>query len=181
MFNKKKILLHCCCAPCASSVFERLESEEYIVDSFFFNPNIYPINEYQRRRDELIKFCKIRGNNLIIKEDFTKWQELVKGLESEKEGGARCAVCFRARLEESAKYALENQYDFFTTVLTVSPHKNSKIINEIGYSIQEKYGIPFLEADFKKKNGFKRSMELSREYNLYRQNYCGCKYSIRVP
>jgi len=179
MIKDKKILVHSCCAPCSGSVFEKLAKDGYLIDSLFFNPNIYPLQEYERRRDELIRFSTHNKFKVIIKEDFSQWIEAVKDFESEKEGGKRCEICFSIRLEETAKYAKENNYDIFTTVLTVSPHKNSKVINEIGKSLQLKYGIDFLEADFKKNDGFKRSMELSKLYDFYRQNYCGCKYSIK--
>jgi predicted adenine nucleotide alpha hydrolase (AANH) superfamily ATPase len=174
-----KILVHSCCAPCSSSVFERL-SKEYSVTGFFYNPNIYPQSEYKRRLDEYIKFCEIMNYKIFIQEDsFEIWDNAVKGYEREPERGKRCEVCFRLRLEKAAQFAVNNEFKLFTTVLSVSPHKDSAVINKIGTEVAQRYGIEFLEADFKKQDGYKRSLELSKEYNLYRQSYCGCKYSIR--
>lgn len=175
-----KILLHTCCAPCASFVFENLIEQEYSPTGFFFNPNIYPVSEYEKRRDEAIDFFSNLNYPLVLKEtDFKDWFNYISGLENEKEGGKRCEKCFKFRLIQTAKYAKENGFDCFTTVMSISPHKNSVLLNKIGKKIEEEYGIKFLEADFKKNNGFKKSLELSKKYGLYRQNYCGCKFSIR--
>lgn len=168
--------MHTCCAPCAPYCFEKLAGEGYEVTGFFYNPNIHPESEYEKRKNELKKL----NYKVIIEEDPTKvWFDEIKGLEKEKEGGKRCEVCFWLRLEKAAIYAKENGFDAFTTVLTVSPHKNSKLINSIGKDIEKKYHIDFIEDNFKKNDGFKKTMVLSRQYGFYRQAYCGCVYSIR--
>lgn len=180
--QKPVLLLQCCCAPCSSAVLERLK-EHFRLKLYFYNPNIYPEEEYEKR---LAQFDKLLGA-----EEFSKgieilpsvyepeeFEKAVKGLENEKEGGARCTECFILRLEETAKKAKEIGADYFCTTLTVSPHKNSQLLNELGLKAQEKYGVKFLLSDFKKKEGYKRSTVLSNELGLYRQNYCGCKYSI---
>jgi len=180
--SKPVLLLQCCCAPCSSAVLERLK-EHFQIKLYFYNPNIYPASEYYKR---LAQFDKLLANadfpngidtveSEYIPDDF---YNAVKGLEDEKEGGRRCTECFILRLEASAKKAKEIGADYFCTTLTVSPHKNSLLLNELGLKAQEKYGVKFLQSDFKKKEGYKRSTELSEEYGLYRQNYCGCKYSI---
>jgi len=175
-----KILVHSCCAPCSSSVFEKLYKEYSEIYGFFYNPNIYPENEYKRRLNEYIKFADIMKYKIFIKEgSFEIWNNAVKGFENEPEKGMRCEICFRLRLEKTAQFALQNNFSLFTTVLSVSPHKDSKIINKIGKETAQKYRIEFLETDFKKQDGYKRSLELSNKYDLYRQSYCGCKYSIR--
>ena len=180
---KPKLLLHVCCAPCSSYVLEYL-NKFFNITVFYYNPNISSKEEYDKRINEELRFVKEYPFDTKIevingKYDNDTFEDIIKGLEEEKEGGARCFKCYRLRLEESAKYAKENKYDYFTTTLTISPYKNSQVLNEIGHELSEKYGIKYLYSDFKKKNGYKRSIELSREYNLYRQDYCGCKYSIR--
>ncbi len=181
--TKPKLLLHVCCAPCSSYVLEYL-NKFFNITVFYYNPNISSKEEYDKRINEELRFVKEYPFETKIevingKYDNDTFEDIIKGLEEEKEGGARCFKCYRLRLEESAKYAKENKYDYFTTTLTISPYKNSQVLNEIGHELSEKYGIKYLYSDFKKKNGYKRSIELSREYNLYRQDYCGCKYSIR--
>ena len=177
----QKLLVHSCCAPCATYSFEKLISDKFLPVAFFYNPNIHPENEYKRRLDELIKFADFKKYSLIIEEDSPEtWLNFVKGFEQEKEGGKRCEQCFRLRLEKAAILARENNFDGFTTVLTISPHKNSAIINQIGKELSEKHNIYFLEENFKKNEGFKKSLELSKEYNLYRQSYCGCIFSQKV-
>ena len=181
--KKPKLLLHVCCAPCSSYVLEYL-NKYFDITVFYYNPNISTKEEYNKRYNEEIRFVKEYPFDNKIKVingeyDNDKYEELIKGFEDEKEGGPRCFKCYRLRLEESAKYAKENKYDYFTTTLTISPYKNSKVLNDIGHELSEIYGIKYLYSDFKKKNGYKRSIELSREYNLYRQDYCGCKYSVR--
>ena len=177
--ERPKLLLHSCCAPCSTAVLERL-LPYFDISVYFYNPNIYPEEEYIKRKNEEIKLLK----ELDIKYIDTNYEnELFKkeiaGLEQEKEGGKRCKECIKMRLQKSAIYAKENDFDFFTTTLSISPHKNSKLINEIGYELEKKYNISYLFSDFKKKDGFKRSIDLSNKYNLYRQNYCGCQYSIK--
>ena len=176
--NKKPtLLLHSCCAPCSSSVIERLKNF-FNVTVYYYNPNIDSLEEYNLRYNEQQRLCKTLGVN-FVGEEHLKEQFLtcVKGYEQEKEGGSRCKLCFRLRLNKTAEYALNNGYEFFTTTLSVSPLKNSNLLNEIGKELQNEYNVNFLMADFKKENGYKRSIELSKEYNLYRQNYCGCEFS----
>lgn len=185
--SKKKILLHSCCAPCSTAVIERLKAD-YDITIFYYNPNIYPEEEYLKRKNEEIKYIKHLNETdkdlfidmLDCDYESEKFYDAVKGLENEREGGARCAVCFKLRLEETAKKAKEKGYDLFGTTLTVSPHKNSEIINKIGLSLSEKHKIEFLESNFKKQNGYKRSVELSKENGIYRQNYCGCEFALKV-
>ena len=176
--ERKKLLVHTCCAPCATYSFEKLISDKFFPVGFFYNPNIHPTEEYKRRLEELLKFTDVKKYRLIIQEDSPElWLEAVKGLEQDKEGGSRCEICFRLRLEKTAIYARENNFDGFTTTLTISPHKNTAIINQIGRELSEKRDIFFLEENFKKNEGFKKSLELSKKYNLYRQSYCGCIFS----
>ncbi|MCK7514867.1 MAG: epoxyqueuosine reductase QueH [Desulfobacterales bacterium] len=147
---------------------------------FFYNPNIHPTEECQRRLEELVLLAEQRNFKVFVKQETPEiWLEAVKGYENEPERGSRCAICFKLRLEETAKFAVQNGFDLFTTTLTISPHKNSQIINKIGKELESKYGIRFLEENFKKQDGFKKSLELSQKYNLYRQEYCGCKFSVR--
>lgn len=176
-----RLLLHTCCAPCSSSVIKKL-AEYFEITVFYYNPNIDTTEEYQKRKEEQIRFLKeIEGKCSVSfldcdyeKEEFEK---ISKGLEKEKEGGARCPKCFQLRLEKTAKTAKEQGFDYFGTSLTVSPYKNAEILNKIGESLSNKYQISFLYSDFKKKNGYKESIELSKKYQLYRQDYCGCIYS----
>ena len=180
MASKSKILVHTCCAPCSSYAFEKLISDGYRIEGYFFNPNIHPHGEYTKRLEELAWYAKLKDYKVIVEsQSEEKWFEAVNGYESEKEGGARCRICYKYRLENTAIYALKNNFEGFTTVLTISPHKNSRIINEIGKELEIKYGISFLEQDFKKNDGFKKSLDLSKKHNLYRQNYCGCKFSVK--
>lgn len=177
---KKKMLLHSCCGPCSTACIDRLK-EDYDLTVFYYNPNIYPLEEYLHRLREQSRYAKESGLNIEVLDgtydDNKKFYEAFCGLENEKEGGARCNVCFALRLEKTARYAKENGYDIFATTLTVSPHKNATLINQIGSKLGDKYGIEYLVADFKKKDGFLNSIKLSKQYNLYRQNYCGCKFS----
>lgn len=174
------ILVHVCCAPCAIYPFELLTKENHSITGYFFNPNIYPNEEYQRRKRELIELFSKKNYNYIIEEiNQEKWYKAINGLEQENEKGLRCDKCFEMRLEQTASYAANNGFDAFTTVLTISPHKNSKVINKIGKELAEKYNIKFLEENFKKQEGFKKSLEYSRINGLYRQNYCGCEFSLR--
>jgi len=176
---KQKILVHSCCAPCSSSVFEKLS--DYDITGFFYNPNIYPETEYIRRRDEYKRFAEIMNYKIFILEDpFEIWDKAITGYENEPERGKRCEICFQLRLEKTAQFAVENDFNLFTTVLSVSPHKNADVINKVGSKIAEKYNIEFLEANFKKQDGYKRSLELSKQCNLYRQTYCGCRYGIII-
>ena len=185
--GKRKLLLHSCCAPCSSYCLEYL-SEYFDITVFYFNPNITDKNEFDKRATEQERLVKtvnldwrdrIFENIKFVRGDYepARFLEISKGLEKVPEGGERCRKCFELRLEESAKYAKENGYDFFTTTLTISPLKNAHVLNEVGENMGEKYGISFLPSDFKKKNGYKRSTELSKLYDLYRQDYCGCAFS----
>lgn len=179
--NPPKLLLHVCCAPCSSYVLEYL-SEYFEITAFFYNPNIDTDSEYRHRAEELIRF--INEKNFSNKVDYviaeynsTEFYDTVKGLEQCREGGNRCFKCYELRLCRSADYAQKHKYDYFTTTLSISPLKNADKLNEIGGNLSEEYKIPYLFSDFKKKNGYKRSIELSKEYNLYRQNFCGCVFS----
>lgn len=172
------ILLHICCAPCATACVERLYSDGYTVIGFFYNPNIQPIAEYNKRCEDTLRLSNLMGFKLYIGDyDNEKWLEEIMGLESEPEGGERCEVCYRFRLKQTA--SLANKYDIggFTTTLSVSPHKPYGKIRLIGEEIAKEYQLNFLKYDFKKKEGYKRSIELSKQYKLYRQNYCGCLFS----
>ncbi len=176
------ILLHSCCGPCSSYCIEAL-AKHFDVTFFWYNPNIFPREEYDLRLENQKKIisemkCEHTVSLLECDYDDERFYSAVKGLENEKEGGLRCTECFILRLEKCAKAAKEHGFDFFTTTLTVSPHKNAPLINSIGEDLAQKYGVKFLPSDFKKKNGYKRSIELSKEYGLYRQNYCGCVYSL---
>lgn len=177
LVEKPSLLLHSCCAPCSSSVLTRIK-EFFDVTVVYYNPNIYPKEEYIKRKEEQIKILNIL-NIKFLDCDYNENEFLcgVKGLENEKEGGARCNKCFLIRLEKTARLALENNFEYFGTTLTVSPHKNAQIINTIGENLQNKLNIKYLFSDFKKENGYLNSINLSKEYNLYRQNYCGCRYS----
>lgn len=175
------LLLHSCCAPCSSYCIEYL-SRYFNITVFYYNPNIYPEDEYEKRKAEqkrLINEMKTKYPVKMLDCDFEKekFYSAVRGLETAREGGERCFVCYRLRLEKTASKARKNNFDYFTTTLTISPLKNAQKINEIGEELSREYGVKFLPSDFKKKEGYKRSIELSREYNLYRQNYCGCIFS----
>ena len=175
------ILLHSCCAPCSSHVIDTL-TPYFNITVLYYNPNIEPFEEYSKRKDEEIKFIKNFPNiNELSIMDCDHYNEIfhktIKGLEKEKEGGARCIKCYYLRLEKTALLAKEKKFDYFATTLTVSPLKNSHKLNEIGQYLSNKYDIKYLFSDFKKKEGYKHSIELSQKYNLYRQDYCGCIYS----
>ncbi len=175
--EKKSILLHSCCGPCSSSVIERLK-DYFDITVIYYNPNIEPNEEYEKRKKVQIGLLNELGIPFMDSPyDNDYFHELTKGLDSEPEGGARCHVCYGFRLKYTAKVAKENNYDYFCTTLTVSPYKNSDIINKIGKSIGDEYNIKYLLSDFKKREGYKRSIELSNKYQLYRQNYCGCLYA----
>jgi len=178
--NKPKLLLHICCAPDSTTAFERLQ-DSYEVHGFFYNPNIHPKEEYELRLKETKKVCSLMNLPLIDSiYDPDLWQNKIRGFENEPEGQKRCTICFKQRLDVTAKIAKDNNFNYFSTTLTISPHKNSNIIIEIGTSLAEKHHINFLKEDFKKKDGFLRSINLSKEYNLYRQKYCGCIYSYKL-
>lgn len=176
--KKPKLLLHACCAPCSSACLERLK-DYFSVTVFFYNPNIED-EEYLKRKKELIRFIEETGwANFIDCEHETKdYYTAVEGLELCEEGGERCEKCFYLRLERTAKEAQKLGYEYFSTTLTISPLKDEQLINAIGYGLQDKFSIKWLPSDFKKRNGYLRSIKLSKEHSLYRQNYCGCIYSM---
>lgn len=183
--SKNTLLLHSCCGPCSTACIERLAGT-YKITVFFYNPNITEKDEYDRRKEAQIKFIELY-NKKLPKEDKIEFIEgeylpeefytAAGGLEAEPEGGARCTECFRLRLERTAQAALRTGNTIFGTTLTVSPHKNYSLVSAIGCELANKYHVEFLDIDFKKKAGFQRSIQMSKEYELYRQNYCGCEFS----
>ena len=175
------LLLHSCCAPCSSYVLEYL-TQFFSITIYYYNPNISDEEEYLRRINEqqrLIRELLVKNPIHFLQGNYEpdRFYQLAQGLEQSPEGGERCFRCYELRLEETAKLAKAQGFDFFTTTLSISPHKNASKLNEIGEMLSQKYDTPYLYSDFKKKNGYKRSIELSKEYQLYRQNYCGCIYS----
>ena len=179
--GKPRLLLHACCGVCSSYVLEYL-SKYFEITVLYYNPNIYPRAEYDKRLlnqkkiiDEMVPQVKLK----TVTYDENEFLDYVDGLEDEPEGGVRCTKCFILRMEKTAIIAKEENYDYFCTTLSVSPYKDSQRLNKIGKYLEEKYGVKYLYSDFKKKNGYKRSNELAREYDIYRQDYCGCRYSIR--
>lgn len=181
--KKERLLLHACCAPCSSSVLERVTTY-FDVTLFFYNPNITDKNEYDYRLSELYRFVSTvyGGKVKILEGDYNpdRFFNLAKGYEALPEGGKRCFSCYKDRLLETAQTAKVGLYDCFCTTLTVSPYKNAEKLNELGLEISKEVGVNFLPSDFKKKQGYVRSIELSKEYGLYRQNYCGCVFSKKV-
>ncbi|MCM1488802.1 MAG: epoxyqueuosine reductase QueH [Firmicutes bacterium] len=181
MDGRKTLLLHGCCAPCSSYVLEYL-TEFFDITLLYYNPNISPLDEYNKRIGEVKRLISEMPLSCEVKllegrYDPEAFFAAAKGLEHLPEGGERCFKCYRLRLEEAARAAKEGGFDFFTTTLSVSPHKNAEKLNEIGQELEKTYGVRYLFADFKKREGYKRSIELSRMYGLYRQNYCGCVFS----
>ncbi len=184
--EKRSVLLHSCCGPCSTACIERL-LPDYRVTVFFYNPNITEKEEYLRRRDAQIKFIQAYNEKLseedriefiegeYLPDDFF---EVCSGFSNEPEGGRRCTECFKLRMERTAQVAVKTGNVMFGTTLTVSPHKNYMLISAIGAELEKIYGVEFLDVDFKKKAGFQRSIQMSKEYGLYRQNYCGCVYSM---
>lgn len=181
--GRKSLLLHACCAPCSSYVLEYL-TEFFDISLLYYNPNIFPESEYLKRVEQVKKLLSempLKSSVRLVegRYDPKEFFELSKGLETVPEGGERCFKCYRLRLEEAAREAKKGGFDYFTTTLSISPHKNADKLNEIGEELEGQYGVKYLYADFKKKNGYKRSIELSRIYGLYRQDYCGCVFSKR--
>ncbi|MET3616562.1 putative adenine nucleotide alpha hydrolase (AANH) superfamily ATPase [Peptoniphilus olsenii] len=180
--NKKpKLLLHSCCGPCSSAVLEKIK-EYFKITVFYYNPNIDSESEYKRRSKEQVELLKDMDLNdeiNIVVEEYIhqEFLEYIRGFEKYPEGGARCFKCYMQRLEQAAKYAKNYNFDYFTTTLSISPHKDSQVLNRIGQFLSVKYDVKYLYSDFKKKNGFKRSVELTKEFNMYRQDYCGCEFS----
>jgi len=173
-----RLLLHSCCAPCSSACLEILH-EFFDVTVFYYNPNIDDEGEYLKRKAEQTRFLNETGWAKIIDCDYDEeaFENIARGLENEPERGKRCYKCYALRMEKTAISAKEKSFDYFTTTLSLSPYKNSKWINEIGRALEEKYGVKFLPSDFKKQGGYLRSIQLSKEYGLYRQDYCGCRFS----
>ena len=177
---KKKMLLHACCAPCAGYVVEKL-LKDFDLTVYYYNPNIYPQEEYIRRRDELKDYSLRLGIPFLEEQyDNSSWHANVQGLQHEPEKGRRCDECFKIRLKKAASYAAAQGYDCFTTTLTISPHKRSPNIIASGREQGQEHGIDFLEEDFKKREGYKFSTEISKREGFYRQTYCGCYYSMKV-
>lgn len=180
---KKRMLLHCCCAPCTSGVLWQLN--DYDITLYFYNPNIDSIEEYNRRLKSLEDYIQkvndeTSQNIQIITEPYNhnEFSSKIIGMENDKEGGERCNICFAIRLDQTAKFAKDNSYDLFATTLTVSPHKNFEVINTIGKNLGDKYQIEYLPSNFKKNNGFLISIQNSKKYGIYRQNYCGCNKNL---
>ena len=173
---RPKLLLHSCCAPCSSAVIQKLK-EFFDITFYYYNPNIYPKEEFLLREREFKKL----GVNVVVEEyEHNEFLDLVKGRENEKEGGARCQICIAQRLNKTFEYACLNNYDLVTTTLSISPHKDAEFINLLGERLEEKYGIKYLHADFKKQNGYLRSVQICKELGIYRQDYCGCEFSKDV-
>lgn len=182
--KRPSLLLHSCCAPCSSYVLEYI-AKYFEITLFYYNPNISLKEEFDKRVKELYKLLELDGFKddvkIVVPEyDNNEFYDMAKGLEDEPERGKRCYKCYKLRLENSAIYAKNHDFDFFTTTLSISPHKNADWINEIGEELSDKYGVRFLNSDFKKKGGYQRSIELSKEYDLYRQDYCGCVFSKNI-
>lgn len=176
--NKPSLLLHSCCAPCSSYTIMFLK-EYFNVTVFYDNDNIYPESEFFKRLSEQKRFAKNFGINVLFDSyDQKRFDEQIKGYEHKGERSIRCYNCYLLRLTRTCLAAKKNNFDYFSTTLSISPYKLSKWINKIGYELEEKYNMPFLYSDFKKEEGYKESIKLSQEYDLYRQDYCGCKYSL---
>ena len=181
--RRPSLLLHSCCGPCSTYVLEYL-SRFFDITVFYYNPNIYPADEFSKRAEEQKRLiaAMFPDGSVGFSEgafDDSRFYETIKGLENVPEGGERCFKCYRLRLEETAQKAAEGGFEYFTTTLSISPHKNAQALNDIGRETAEKYGVKYLFSDFKKKNGYKRSCELSAQYGIYRQDYCGCIFSKR--
>ena len=175
--SKPKLLLHVCCAPCSSAVIEKLK-QFFDITLYYFNPNTYPESEYNLRAEQ---FAKLTDLPLIVcKYDHNQFLQSVKGFEDNVEGGQRCQKCIALRLNQSFNYAKNNNYDYVTTTLSISPHKDAQFINICGENLQQIYNISYLYADFKKDNGYLNSINLSKQFNLYRQDYCGCEFSFNT-
>ena len=181
--SRPRLLLHACCGPCSSAVLEQL-SQFFEITVLYYNPNTWPEAEYCRRGQELERFvAAAHPLGVKVVEDHYDPQEFysaVAGLEAEPERGGRCTVCYRLRMRRAAQYAAEHGFDWFATTLSISPHKDAARINQIGQELEKEFGVKHLPSDFKKKNGYLRSLQLSEEYGLYRQDYCGCEFSARA-
>lgn len=176
-YRQPKLLLHICCVGCGVYISKILK-KKFRVILYFYNPNIYPKNEYDKRLKETRRIAKKLKLDLIVgKYNHSSWLKLIKGYEKDPEKGERCLICYQDRLEKTAETAKEKGYNYFSTTLTISPHKDAKAISEIGRELKKRYKVKFLDKDFKKQDGFKKSVELSKRLGLYRQNYCGCEFS----
>ena len=180
--QRPQLLLHACCAPCSSAVLEQL-CQYFEITVLYYNPNTWPAEEYYRRGEELKKFvAQAHPLGVTVIEDHYDPQEFyaaVKGLENEPEKGVRCTVCYRLRLEQAARYAADHGFDWYCTTLSISPMKDPVRLNDLGTALGQQYGVAYLPSEFRKKDGYKRSLQLSAEYGLYRQDYCGCVFSKR--
>lgn len=181
--NTPKLLLHSCCAPCSTYVLEYL-TQHFDISVLYYNPNIHPSEEFYKREAEQQRYIDLveKVNKIeLIKTDYNpkEYFTAVKGHELDKEGGPRCGICFELRLDYAAQFAKDHGFDYFTTTLSISPHKDAQLINSIGERLEKKYDMKYLYADFKKKNGYKRSLELCNKFDIYRQNYCGCVFSLK--
>jgi len=181
--SKAKLLLHACCAPCLTSVFTDLK-DEFEVTVYWFNPNIYPIEEHEKRLNALVDFCNKFEIPLMMDDKYQEenfsWTKIAESYASEPEGGKRCDLCIKYRLLKTADLAKKKKFDYFTTTLSVSPHKNTDQINKIGQGIADKLKVNFLDRNFKDNDGYKRSIKYCKELNIYRQDYCGCTYSLKA-
>ncbi|HIX17256.1 MAG TPA: epoxyqueuosine reductase QueH [Candidatus Gemmiger faecavium] len=181
--QRPRLLLHACCAPCSSATLERLAGH-FELSILYYNPNIYPPAEYHRREAELERFVHDAGYEGIpvieLPYEPQEFYDAIRGLEEEPERGSRCTVCYRLRLERAARYAAEHDFPWFTTTLSISPVKDPVRLNTIGMELAEQYGLNYLQSEFRKRDGYKRSLTLSTEYGLYRQDYCGCEFSKKA-
>ena len=181
--RRPRLLLHACCGPCSSAVLEQL-SRFFEITVLYYNPNTWPEAEYRRRGQELERFVAAAhplGVKVIEdRYDPAEFYSAVSGLEAEPERGGRCTVCYRLRMRRAAEYAAQNGFEWFATTLSISPHKDAERINQIGRALEAEFGVKHLPSDFKKKNGYLRSLQLSEEYGLYRQDYCGCEFSAKA-
>lgn len=178
--GKPRLFLHSCCGPCSTYVLEYL-AKYFEITLFYYNPNIYPAEEYQHRLETQKEVLERTGWATLVEGDYvhSDFLSTVRGYEAETEGGARCEFCFRLRMEEAARLARDGGYDYFATTLSVSPHKDAALLGRIGEELEARYGVKHLPSDFKKREGYKRSVSLSNELELYRQDYCGCEFSLR--
>lgn len=175
--EKPKFLLHVCCGPCSVAIFEEL-LQMFDVTVHFYNPNIHPENEYHKRKAEVIKICRELSIPVVEEEyEVKEWLKQIAGYENEPEGGKRCNICFRMRLEKAAEYAQKHGFDYFSTSLTSGRNKKASVINPIGIALGQKYGVKFFEEDWKKKGRQEKARQLIKEKNIYTQDYCGCTYS----
>lgn len=172
--KKPRLLLHCCCAPCSSAVIEKLK-DVFEITFYYYNPNIFPEEEYNLRQEE---FKKLDVNLVAEGYNHQDFINIVKGMEHEKEGGMRCRACIAQRMKQAFIFANNNNFDYATTTLSISPHKDAKFINELGAQLEQEYNVNYLYADFKKENGYLRSIQICKDLNIYRQDYCGCEFSI---